>query len=113
MGGPAAALPVNSVLVFDSAPPLTVPPCSLIEPCFTQKATLSLLEDRRSWHRLPFSPQGVEMCRPLITMLLDVVMEVCGLDLRVGDLDLTLESGLYFNCSMFRRNILSVGGIGS
>lgn len=39
--------------------PLPPTPACLIEPCLTQKATLSLFGDRPSWHLLPFSPRHV------------------------------------------------------
>lgn len=50
--------------------------CCLIEPCFTQKATLSLFVDRRLWRHLPFSALPVRECGPPIIALLYMVMKV-------------------------------------
>lgn len=54
--------------------------CSLIEPCFTQKATLSLLRDRRLWRHLPFSALYVKSHGPPITTLLYMVIEIWRVD---------------------------------
>ena len=68
-------------LLFASLlPPLFPSLRLLIEPCFTQKATLSLFEDRRLWCHLPFSGLHVRWHGPPITTLLYMVMKVWRLD---------------------------------
>lgn len=54
--------------------------CCLIEPCFTQKAALSLFGDRRLWRHLPFSALRVRWHGPPITALLYMIMKVWRLD---------------------------------
>lgn len=74
----ASLLFLLSLFIEKMKSPPPASPRFLIEPCFTQKATVSLLRDRRLCQHPPSSALDVERQGPPITALLYMIMEVMG-----------------------------------
>lgn len=86
-----------------SLPPPS-PSCCLIEPCFTQKATLSLFEVRRLWQHLPFLDLHVTQHGQPITAHLYMVMKVWRRDDKTV-MSLALWPGVNFGLITHRNKV--------